>query len=597
MYLTADPIIYALNENIRIISQTIGENYAYPLMGSFVTKVFNELNSIDVDEIKFSINEIKKFFVILWDILKKDINITDEVDLPYDIPQVLYSKIIDAINIYQKDFTVILFGNERVIDFTLFRCKGFYTASILLNNIYKGVKWLSLLKLNFVNNIQTIWIIAKMIHDGGLTDKYIALKKFAKYFFEGNESQEDFVNIYTIGEKIGIKSYLLTEEEKYALNFKIGKPDLAQLRFMEADLKTGEQNQPKENLITLLPAPKSLISWFLKSTATPEKLISSVSEFIFSVLNSDSELFLLNKRYNMKPDDQDAMPYRDGINILPRLGLIRKILDESWKTELDQWREHLDTHYIYLMYLLKESTLKNIENKKTYKYALKESTLGLTQLGSIVHLYRELDYYPIEFEEKFVPGKINDVVIEPNPEFFEEIQKLLSKLESTVNDISNLWVDNPHKSDSELFALFSKVKKAIDLCLENKQNQLNDIEDEFLDKELKEFISNNDKSYNGWYLNLLMPTNTNRIEKVIQHNYCRYEYALNYPYDDFKGSTTLEILRFNKIGLTLVPITNKKTGVKKQKIMIFSTYNPIELAGDLNPEALEKNYGFIENFK
>jgi len=606
--LTADPILFAANENLRMITIILNENYLFPLLAKFYNDLYSEIRNITVEELKFSVKEIKKFLAIFFELIKYKINF-EELDFPTDIPQVQYLHILEAIRSYNSRHTFELFGNEHTIDFLSFRPKGVFTQSQFLANIINSVNWLSQLKLSNANNIQVIWIFAKAIHSAKLTKNYIVISDMIKYFFEGYDVQENFKTIYEIGEQLGYKDYLLKDEEKALLYRRLLKTPNSFLDVMNYDFKTKVPTLKKETtqVVSIFPKLDTLSNWFIPNTFSGKqnKFITSIAEFSFSVLNNLSEVPLLTDRARTNvSESKTAIHFRDGVDIFNRLHSIRQNIQRSMKNETDKWRKHFSKHILLILSNLnnnaRERRPTDNENEKdnlTYEEHVHLSKLGFTSLGSYTHLYNEESYFPNSVISTFSSGGFKSVYVEPNIDFFEELKMIFTKLNLLLNSINEVFPDNKEEVNQPLLKKFTKIEYALNLLISAKANQLKGVEDETIINDLNGMLSSDNIAYNGWYLDLFNDPNTNKKEEnLFDHNFSKHEFHISTPdFDKFFGSICNLYLNKNLLGLSLVKNKNHQTGNISHRIMLFSTYNPMEIVFPYSYDtSVDKIYKMVE---
>ena len=582
LYLTADPILYALNENLRLIQAVLGENYIYPILTSFYINFLDKLNLIDIPELKYSIRELRKYFAIVFSVMTKNIELEEEIDFPVDIPQAIYKDTIDAIKEARFMHIMSLFGNFESYDFSEFKPKGVFGMSNILLNTYHILKWFKILKFNNINNIQVVWIISKIIVDSGVSNYYKALNAYMKYFFEGEDVQIDFLEIYEIANTIGIKDYLLTEEQKANLHVKLTKPNNDNMFTPMVKTQMWNDNNKKKTKtkdvdFTLLPQTFPINKWFFDTTIKGEKLITSISEYAYSILNIDTEIQLLKFRADLKPNSKKFLFFRDGLDNQALLDLVKDLVETSMKDETNKWRTQFHKHY--LMILQKLNTSVDPINKNTNRSGIKKSKMGFTTIGSLIHLESNESHTLTKIDPRFSKGEIPDIHIEPNTEFFDEIELLLNNVQNIFEKVDDSFPQNKFKAEEHIKVIFKNLRNAIDLLRRSKINQDKGVVDLELFNELKNIVSTDGNGYNGWYLNLFNIHLRNIASTFMNHDVFKYEFNYNRSlYGVFNGSITLEFLNYNKLGLRLVPKIDKNTGLKVgYKIMIFSTYNPLEL--------------------
>ncbi len=581
LYFTADPILSGLNLVLRETQIIIGEKYIFPLLGIMGSKILNELDKAlkEAPDHKFSIIELKRYFYVLLEILAFDINVEDPPK--YDLPRMNIYHIVLAIVSQDFKYKFEMFGKPRTLDFSKFKATRGMADSKYLTNTNRGLKWLSSLKLSVIDDIQILWILAKAINDSNTGGYYKALSTYIKYFQEGWEMHQNLLKLYEIGKVFGINEYVLSEMQQKKLLSKFIRLKDYPIAFQNLDFANNQNFKDDEVPYTyILPRYNSIVDWFHSITKVEKKgrVILTISEFLHSVLQNDAEFSLINMRQTVDPkkiDNKTFYQYRDGINILDRIAksyeLVKKDLNN--KDFSEKFRKNLVAHYVYILNKL-TSDPKNVN-------LIENAIEGLTKLGSFGEFCHTVPYLTKKKLEVPSIGKVKEIYVHPSLEFFEEIKELIRIIKKKVNKIHDLYPGNPHPFDQYMDKNLERVNSAIDIMINYKKQQIDNVIDE--KDPIFDIITKGGKNYDGWYSQFVQPHNykDTDIHSFMQHNFAGYIYKTNLPdYEEYEGSLSSMMNNFNKVGLRLVHDKNSNS----YKILIFSTFNPIEFIAPLGQQ-------------
>ena len=615
LYFTPDHILYAMNENLVSIHQILGEQYFFPMLVKFYFNIYATLDKLSETnpELKFTMIEVKKFFAVFIEVLGNDIQI-EELEFPFDIPRIKYNSIIKAILKQSYSLKFSIMGTKQSMNFASFIPSGFHASSTYLSNLYKAIKWMTSFKFDLFDDMHFIWFLAKLINDSDSLELYNGIVDFIYYFYEGNTETLNFSEIYKIGAKIGINSFKISEDDKMLLtNTILESFRKINLNFLTENYTKESEDIKKERLttITFFPTTVSVIDWFNNNLIDKRKKRSiSMSDALYAIFNTYGEKDLIDARVKQKAEQMDGqrfIKFRDGVDYLYRLDGLKKEVQTSMNITPEKWRHSFETNYILMLQKLN----KNIEpNEKIIKDKVASAKIGLTCLGSFLHFKAESDQNKIKVKETCKHGKFLEFYIEPVEEFYNEAILLLEELSNKVSKASEITEKSNFKVlryDNIIYNKINSLRDSMNLLLkginiQNNKKVNNEVEDsnyneytETIEK-LNQIITTTGKDYDGWYSKLLhSPAHKNESgTDFMEYSSYIHTYFINYPNKGLgdPGLVSYEVLKHNKVGLILVYDEKEKIN----KLMIFSTYNPMEANFTLDKKVeFEEIYKFIES--
>jgi hypothetical protein len=426
----------------------------------------------------------------------------------------------------------VLFGRERLMDFSQFKVRGHYENSELLKRYFKAMMWCGRIDLRVAGNPEESSVrelaSAVVLHDllrrAGKFEQWQQFDRLIQTFV-GKTDSMTFAQLGAVLDKGGIKTALDVKDldglEKLQKDIVAGKVGFQQIRGDVYVSPFGPEKVRLPHSFTVLGQKFVLDSWVTAKTVYDEVLwdgkkvphrIPSCLDVAFAALGNDQVVPLLVDRMTQA----GGRKFRDGLNYQHNLAAARQVIDAQNPAA---WDENLYMHWLATLRELSVPTTeaKYPEVMRTRAWAMR--TLN-SQMGSWAQLRHDtilyvkqsytattLCYYPAGF-------------VEPLPGFWTRFEKMATQAAELIEKtpfpditghapdgkgktkVGQKWVQDRMAQHFRNFAQQVAILKGI-AEKELAQKELTKEEAGFLEKTVEiQFRGSGGPRYNGWYFGL-----------------------------------------------------------------------------------------------
>jgi hypothetical protein len=521
----------------------------------------------------------------------------------------------------KKAQKIMLFGRQKRVDFSQMIPRGWYCQNQILSNYFQCVMWFSLVKFHVKTEIETIWTIAFLLSKKIKDDdpNYLQLWLNANKYISGNRSKYDFVKINDAGMTLGIKEILLTSEQKIQLISKLETLDdyCSSMNFLKTVRYSNKEEMKNEhdpelleeydetNRIGLIPQSMTVDTWFMYEVTGsdfnhPRRIISS-EDIVYAIFNNEDPKNTIISR--MKGQNPDKMKFRDEIDYLKQLEEAKSKIKSSMETNPEDWRT--DIYHHWLLLISKVADRRFYPKDLVYDSKAWKNKQTMAQKSSYTELRHDMTLSVEQAQLLEYMCSHPEVYIEPNLEFWTEMQLLIKNMMKTIDNLTDTTeffslqkaensekIEEIYNYDYARYGLkqfgegLSVVNKAVRAQLDGKS--FYDLEEENFAEKIKGityffYDSYCQLAFDGWYCKMLWD-----YPLVDKFNF-KPEVAdifTDHP-DPILGDSgcVLHIgTKLPKVGVILI----KDPKLKQEKAFLICTYNATEMYSPFGTRLTDK---------
>lgn len=534
--------------------------------------------------IRFSLDAIQTFYSILSSLMTKGVEeFVPEKDIELEFKK--WKKTVDAYG----DAEIYFLGKKKRINYSMLYPRGFWRSSQRLSNMWSGLQFLTLHKLNIDEDIKIVWIMGKLVYDAGLYNQYKSLNNFVKYFIGQDAIIPSLVDIAKIAiEEKGIKDFTINDGEIKILRdiCKDKRLKLSILMLDQVVLWSKEQlealKKERERTTYFFNQQYSVIDWMINKyldftdDKEKERRIVSIYEITQGLtLNNIYNKLIKNRMQGVKTNRNEIIvELRDNLNFTESLLAMNTVMNNTYTIEQDGWRDNIANHIHFAVKIMNEAKPKtyydNIYRSKDIR--VKSFSAGVTVP---LNLKGQIKVNTKYISSKIVEGGIPDVLVESNEKFYSEMLVLLSRLELNLHilteDVENAMKVNFRYVRNRMSNYIEDIRFATNLLKNASIAQDTGKMTEELKEELKKMIYAEEvsDSWDGWLTRLYDIDNQSQL-----FNFENQAQLINVSprvdkHKDFPGLYHYIYNKFNHIGICLV----KDSTENNEKLMIWTGSN------------------------
>lgn len=427
----------------------------------------------------------------------------------------------------------ILFGRERVVDFSQFKVRGHYEHSDLLKKYFKAMMWCGRIDLRVAGNPEEsspremagAVVLHDLIRRAGKFDQWKEFDRMIQTFVGVTDSMT-FAQLGAVLAKAGIKS--ATDVKDFDTLERVQKEvvkNKAGAQAIRGDFYYSPLGPEKLVLpasFTVLGQKFALDSWatgkvvyddILWNDRKVQRRIPSGLDVAFGAFGNDQVVPLLVERMTAT----DGRRFRDGLPYQHNLTAVREVVEAQSPSA---WDENLYTLWLSCLRELSKPTTdgKYPEVLRTKPWAMRNLNTQLASWSQLRHdtiLYVKqsytastLCYYPAGY-------------VEPLPEFWARFEKMATRAADLVEKtpfpdrtIEKPYIENHkikinlkdvQKSQATFFRNFAKQIAVLRGIAEKElaARELTKDEEKFLKKIVEiQFRGSGGPFYTGWYFGM-----------------------------------------------------------------------------------------------
>jgi hypothetical protein len=588
VYFTTDAMLYALTENVNFMLKLFYEELFIHAIRKFLDTVIEYAEKLkDTTEGNYHrliISYAQIFYGTAIDFLVEGF----ETYKPNEDIAIAIKNNVDLAKKYTANEFFIMM-KKKMVDTNLLIPPTQFRRTNKLSNIYRAIRWFQVVKFDLHEDLNSIWLLGKLINDSGSKPMYKNIYHMLSYIWGQDRESPNVLEVYEIGKELGFDEIQLNPDQ---LNQLYRKILLENLKFRpDLGFSSDYIVYTKEALefMRLMKTHSSFVfttqynieDWVLNKLVDyrKDKNRHMVHPYEVTMAIHQSTIFkqfIFNRYMGKKTwEKEELLPLRDDIDIRENFEKAKYTIKDSMKKDPESWRNNMMNHFHLLLF--KATRRIKINDDPLFKTPQYKEKVFNTAYASHVHFKQDIDIMTrVISGGNDKVGGFPEVAVEPNYEFYNELYLFFSVFKENLSQFllsTEDYLKVNHKFIRALYKthiddMMYAIRLLQKLAPLQEKGKLTDEQKSDM-KELV-FYNGDAKIWDGWYFRLFNKGGEKEKYHLSYNIYItRVHTAMPLDRFSFSGALIYTGMKFPDIGVLIKQDENEK----KEKLFLYASYS------------------------